>query len=57
MKDILKVAGTYFAVGFGVLTGVGAGMKVCDKMLNTKSNNKHEETEKEKIIKFVKESE
>ena len=51
MKDILKVMGTYFAVGFGALTGVGAGMKVCDKILNGKS--KKENTETEKVIKFT----
>ena len=57
MKDVLKVMGTYFAVGFGTLVGVGAGMKVCGKLLNTKSKEQDEETEKEKVIKLVKESE
>ena len=52
MKDILKVMGVYFAVGFGVLTGFGAGLKVCNKMLSTKSD-KNKET---KIISFNKES-
>lgn len=55
MKDVLKVFGTYFALGFGTLTGIGAGMKVCDKLLSKESNEQHEETEK--VIKLVKESE
>ena len=53
MKDILKVAGAYFAMGFGVIAGVGAGMKVCDKMLNKESKQE----KKSKVIKLVKESE
>ncbi len=57
MKDIFKVMGTYFAVGFGTLAGIGAGMKVCDKLLGAKSNKQEEKTEKGKIINFVKESE
>ena len=55
MKDILKVAGTYFALGFGTIFGIGAGMKVCDKMFNKETAK--ETTEKEKVIKFIKESE
>ena len=55
MKDILKVAGTYFALGFGTIAGIGAGMKVCEKLSGNKSKEHHEE--KGKVIKFVKESE
>ena len=51
MKDILKIFGAYFALGFGTLTGIGAGMKVCDKLLNKGSDK-----ESEKVIKFKKES-
>lgn len=54
MKDIFKVMGTYFALGFGIFTGVGAGLKVCEILLDKKQN---EETEKAKNINFVKESE
>ena len=55
MKDVLKLMGMYFAVGFGTIAGIGTGMKVCDKLLSTKSVK--EEPESKKIIKFVKESE
>ena len=37
MKDILKVMGVYFAIGFGTIAGMGAGMKVLDK-LNEKTS-------------------
>ena len=47
MKDILKVMGSYFAVGFGTLVGVGAGMKVCDKLLNKKSKKPYGRITKE----------
>lgn len=55
MKDILKIFGSYFALGFGTLTGIGAGMKVCDKLLEKKSNKQNDE--KGTVVKFVKESE
>lgn len=51
MKDVLKVMGTYFAVGFGTLVGVGAWMKVCDKLLNKKSNEQSETEVKLKVMK------
>ena len=57
MKDVLKVLGTYFALGFGTIAGIGAGMKVCDKLFSTNSNKQKEETEVEKVIKLYKESE
>lgn len=47
MKDILKVMSTYFALGFGTIAGVGAGMKICEKLFERKD---------EKIIKIIKES-
>ena len=53
MKDVLKVMGTYFALGFGTLVGIGAGMKVCDKLLTKKEHHEKDG----KIIKFTKESE
>lgn len=56
MKDVLKVLGTYFALGFGTIFGIGAGMKACDKMFNNDSN-KETHKERDKIIQFVKESE
>ena len=57
MKDVFKVFGTYFALGFGTLTGIGAGLKVCDKLLEKKSDKQNKETEKAKVINFIKESE
>ena len=54
MKDIFKIMGTYFAVGFGTLAGVGAGMKACDILLNTKL--KKQKSEKVINVKFEKES-
>ena len=57
MKDVLKVLGTYFALGFGTIFGIGAGMKACDKLFNKESKEQKEETEKEKVLKLVKESE
>lgn len=57
MKDVLKVLGTYFALGFGTIFGIGAGMKACDKLFSEKSKEQHEETEKEKVIKMFKGSE
>lgn len=55
MKDILKILGTYFALGFGTIFGIGAGMKACDKLFNKETVK--ETTEKDKVIKFIKESE
>lgn len=55
MKDILKVLGTYFALGFGTIFGIGTGMKACEKIFNKEDKNSHEE--KDKIIQFRKESE
>lgn len=52
MKDVLKILGSYFAVGFGTMVGIGAGMKVCDKLLSTKSKD-----QKEVTITVAKESE
>ena len=57
MKDVLKVLGTYFALGFGTIFGIGAGMKACDKLFKKESKEQKEETEKEKVLKLVKESE
>ena len=54
MKDVLKVMGTYFAVGFGTLVGVGAGMKVCDKLLDTKSKKQKEDEEINKMVEEAK---
>lgn len=57
MKDVLKIMGMYFAIGFGSLLGVGAGMKVCEKLLDTQSKvNKEIEKEKEEINKIFKEA-
>ena len=55
MKDVLKVLGTYFALGFGTIFGIGAGMKACDKLFNKEDKKSHEE--KDKVMQFVKESE
>ena len=57
MKDVLKVLGLYFAVGFGTIFGVGAGMKATEKMFSTKSKDQKEKTEKEKVMEFIKEQE
>ena len=53
MKDVLKVLSMYFALGFGTVAGVGAGMKVCDILLSTKSKDQKEDA----TIKVAKESE
>ena len=42
MKDIIKVLGVYLAIGFGTMVGMGAGMKVCDIILNSKSKDQKE---------------
>lgn len=57
MKDILKIFGSYFALGFGTIAGMGAGMKVCEKLLDSKSKlDKEIEKEKEEINKIFEEA-
>lgn len=34
MKNILKIMAIYFVAGFGTSIGLGAGMKVCKKLLD-----------------------
>lgn len=55
MKDMLKVLGLYFSVGFGTIFGIGAGMKATEKLFATKTEKT--KTEKEKVIEFIKETE
>lgn len=55
MKDVLKIFGLYFALGFGTITGIRTGLKVCDKLLENKE--KKNKVQKGTVIKLVKESE
>ena len=40
MKDILKVGALYFTMAVSTFAGIGVGMKVCDKILEGKSDTK-----------------
>lgn len=45
MKDLLKVAALYFTSAVSTFVGIGVGLKVCDKLLDSKASTTKEGAE------------